>query len=126
MNNIYYLYFLLCKSLNFFIVTVMITLNNSSIIIEVLTFIISIYFLLHKQNIENKYIDKNIYLSTKFLIKRIVEIIGFLILCLVNLMDILLIFLVIDYIIKLTLDTSIYEIYYNTEIKIRRKNESKT
>lgn len=126
MNNIYYIYFLLCKSLNFFIITVMITLNNSNITIEFLTFIISIYYLLHKQNIENKFIDKNIYLSTTFLIKRIIEIIGFLILCLVNLMDIVLIFLIIDYIIKLTLDTSIYEIYYNTEIKIRRKNESKT
>ncbi|MFV0288867.1 MAG: hypothetical protein ACK5HR_05400 [Mycoplasmatales bacterium] len=126
MNNIYYIYFLLCKSLNCFIITVMITLNNSNITIEFLTFIISIYYLLHKQNIENKFIDKNIYLSTTFLIKRIIEIIGFLILCLVNLMDIVLIFLIIDYIIKLTLDTSIYEIYYNTEIKIRRKNESKT
>lgn len=125
MNNLYYIYFSLFKLINIFLISLVLSLTYSNKYIFVLAIIVSLSYLLSYQNLENKFIKKEIYFRPVFLIKRVIEIIALYSFCLVNLVDVVLLILLLDYIVKVTFNESIFEIYYNTVIKIRRKDESK-
>ncbi len=124
MKNLIYFYYVNLLFLTVFLFTVFIKINYSNKFIIFCTFVFFFIYFLSDYNLNYRffaYTNENV-IAIK--IKKLLIILFLTFFLINNLIEVAILLLIFDYIVKLTFESSVIEMFYNSEISLRGSDES--